>query len=69
VVLIALFALRIVARAAIVILTTISVFYIVERLVWLLLETARRKRVHRGQTANTLGAFSVTFVASEDRIC
>jgi hypothetical protein len=51
VVLIALFALPIVAPAATVILITISVFYIVERLVWLLLETARSARVHRGQTA------------------
>jgi hypothetical protein len=49
--LIALLALPIVAPAAIVILITIPVFYIFERLVWLPLEIARRARERRGRTA------------------
>jgi len=56
VVLISLVAVPIVAPAAAVILVTIPVFYIVERVIWLPLELARAMRARRGQPVKRVNA-------------
>jgi hypothetical protein len=56
VVLISLVAVPIVAPAAAVILLTIPVFYIVERLIWLPLELARRVRQRQGRPVKKVNA-------------
>jgi hypothetical protein len=56
VLLISLVALPIIAPAAAVILVTIPVFYIVERLIWLPLELARRTRERQGQPVKKVNA-------------